>query len=193
MTIEPGAYIEHPEMFSAGDHVRIGRGFYSQGMPRVQIDSRVTFYPWCFVQGEGEIFIDEGVTLYPNTYMSTGHASGQIWIGKRSHLAMGCALYGGRGLTVGEYCNIAAHVVLSTVQHDTRVHHQPMALAPKDGGQITIGDDVWIGANATVTPGVTLARGSIVAAGAVVTRDTETYGIYAGVPARLLRFRQPAT
>ena len=56
---------------------------------------------------------------------------------------------------------------------------------------IVIGDKVWIGANATVLPGVTIGKGAIVAAGAVVTRDVPPNTIVAGVPARVVREIRP--
>lgn len=52
---------------------------------------------------------------------------------------------------------------------------------------VTIGDGCWIGTNATILPGVTVAEGCIIAAGAVVTKDTTSDGLYAGVPARRIR------
>lgn len=52
---------------------------------------------------------------------------------------------------------------------------------------IVIGDKVWIGANATVLPGVTIGKGAIVAAGAVVHRDVPPFTVVGGVPARILR------
>lgn len=52
-----------------------------------------------------------------------------------------------------------------------------------------IEDDVWIGANAIVLPGVRIGRGSIVAAGSVVTRDVGQFTIVGGNPARLIRHR----
>lgn len=53
--------------------------------------------------------------------------------------------------------------------------------------QVVIGDGCWIGANATILPGVTVAPGCVVAAGAVVTKDTTPDGLYAGVPARRVK------
>ncbi|NED96367.1 hypothetical protein G1H11_13735 [Phytoactinopolyspora alkaliphila] len=67
-----------------------------------------------------------------------------------------------------------------------------MVLSPSTGRPVSIADDVWIGATATVTPGTFVAEGCIIGAGAVVTRDTEPYGIYGGVPARRLREREIA-
>ncbi|SDU63360.1 hypothetical protein [Jiangella alkaliphila] len=191
VVIDDDVRIERPELLRVGDNVRIGRGFHCQGDVRMTVGANVTFHPWCFVQGAGEVGVEEGVEFFPSTYISTGDAQGRIRIGRRTHFAAGCALYGKHGLTIGAYCNIAAHVVLSTVQHDPRRHPEPMALAPQDGGPITLADDVWIGANATVTPRTAVARGCIVGAGAVLTRDTEPYGVYGGVPARRLRERVP--
>lgn len=56
---------------------------------------------------------------------------------------------------------------------------------------VTISDDVWIGRNAVVLPGVTIGRGAIVGAGAVVTRSVPDFAIVAGVPAKIVRFRVP--
>lgn len=57
------------------------------------------------------------------------------------------------------------------------------------GDRTTIGNDVWIGAAALILKGVTIGDGAVVAAGAVVTRDVPPYGIVAGNPARLIRYR----
>jgi acetyltransferase-like isoleucine patch superfamily enzyme len=54
----------------------------------------------------------------------------------------------------------------------------------RDRDGIVIDDDVWIGAHASVLDGVRIARGCVIGAGAVVTKSTEPYGVYAGVPAK---------
>jgi acetyltransferase-like isoleucine patch superfamily enzyme len=55
--------------------------------------------------------------------------------------------------------------------------------------QITIQDDVWIGARAIILSGITVGKGSVVAAGAVVTKNVEPFSVVAGVPARLISKR----
>lgn len=54
---------------------------------------------------------------------------------------------------------------------------------------IVIGNDVWIGFGVQIMPGVTIADGCVLGAGAVVTKSTTPYGVYAGVPARLVKHR----
>ncbi|NDG42684.1 MAG: acyltransferase, partial [Betaproteobacteria bacterium] len=54
---------------------------------------------------------------------------------------------------------------------------------------ITIGDDVWIGANCTITRGVSIGQGAVIGANSVVTESVPPMAIVAGVPARLIRFR----
>ena len=52
-----------------------------------------------------------------------------------------------------------------------------------------IESDVWVGANAIIMSGVRIGRGSIVAAGSIVTRNLESYGVYAGIPAVKIKDR----
>lgn len=54
---------------------------------------------------------------------------------------------------------------------------------------VFIGNDVWIGANAILLPGVHIGNGAIIAAGAVVAHDVEPYAIVGGVPAKLIKYR----
>lgn len=55
--------------------------------------------------------------------------------------------------------------------------------------RITIGNDVWLGANVIITNGANIGNGVIAGAGAVITKDVPDYAIVAGVPARIIRYR----
>jgi serine acetyltransferase len=91
----------------------------------------------------------------------------------------------GAELRIGDYCLIAQNVSLIATGHgyarrDQLIAHQP--LPDKEG--LTIGDDVWIGVNAVLLPGITIGTGAVIAAGSVVTQDVPPYAIVAGAPAR---------
>ena len=108
---------------------------------------------------------------------------------------------------VGRFCSIARDVQLGTGSHPatgTVAMHPIFYLArPEKGWTLVdqdrfqdyqptrVGHDVWIGAKVIVRDGVTIGDGAIVGAGAVVVKPLEPYGVYAGSPARLLRFRFP--
>ncbi|MBL8909997.1 MAG: acyltransferase [Archangium sp.] len=95
---------------------------------------------------------------------------------------------GAVGITIGDGTRIASGAVLYAFDHamsrERTIREQPV----KSIG-ITIGRDVWIGANAGVTDGVRIGDGAVVAMGAVVTHDVEPYAIVGGVPARVIGVR----
>ena len=59
-----------------------------------------------------------------------------------------------------------------------------------DEKNIEIGNDVWIGYGVQIMPGVKIADGCVIGAGAVVTKSTEPYCVYAGIPARKIGIRE---
>jgi acetyltransferase-like isoleucine patch superfamily enzyme len=192
--IAPDAHIEHPEVIEVGDNVTFMRGFSMIGRPqRCRIGSHVTFYPNCFVQGSSSrLLVGDHVEFFPGTYISLGDwESSFVEIGHHCHFAPNCVLYGWGGLRIGPYCNIAAHTVFATVGHHDEITDRPMALTGEKAGPITLEEDVWVSANVTITANTTIAKGCVIGANAVVTRDTEPMGLYAGVPARRLRDRGP--
>ena len=69
---------------------------------------------------------------------------------------------------------------------------QNISVQPWDEQRIgrTLGDDVWIGANSVILPGVTIGRGAVIGAGAVVTKSMPSYSVVGGVPARMIRNRK---
>ncbi len=190
VVIDDNVYIEHPETLEVGDNVRFDRGFYMQDAPTLQIGSNVRFYPNCFLQGRGRVTVADHVDFFPSTYISTGSEKSFIEIGHHSHFAPSCILYGWGGLKIGPHCNIAAHCVFATIGHDPVIRDKPMALVPGVTGPITLIEDVWLGANVTITANVTIDRGCIIGANAVLTKSTTPYGLYVGVPAHRLRDRR---
>ena len=104
------------------------------------------------------------------------------------------------GVTFGRYCSIADSVRIFTRNHPiSAISMHPILYNPKLGlkeiitlpfGELNIEDDVWIGHNATVLPGVKfIGRGSVIGAGSIVTHDVPAYAVIAGNPARLIKMR----
>lgn len=102
-----------------------------------------------------------------------------IVIGNGVAVGDGTVLDGRAGLIIKDRVNISSDVVILTMQHD----HRSRSF---DGtrGPVVIEEYVWLGVRSIVLPGVTITKGCVIAAGAIITRDTEPYGVYAGVPAR---------
>lgn len=92
--------------------------------------------------------------------------------------------------TIGNYVMIAPNVALYATSHVFDRLDIPMVLQGKTTEQAcVIEDNVWIGRNAVIMPGIRIGTGSIVGAGAVVTKNIEPNSIVGGVPAKLLKKR----
>jgi acetyltransferase-like isoleucine patch superfamily enzyme len=91
-------------------------------------------------------------------------------------------------ITVGNDCMFALRVTVSTATHD-------YAGTPMNSRTLTkpvvIGNDVWLGVGATVLPGITIGDGAVIGAHALVTKDVPPRAIVVGVPARVLKYRDP--
>lgn len=128
-----------------------------------------------------DVVLDEGVVL--DTW------GGSIRIGARTFLGPHAVVYGHGGVQIGEDCLISMHARILSSEHaipgrEDRIRWKPDALKPT-----AIADDVWIGAGATILGGCRLGQGAVVGAGAVVTGNLPEYAVAAGVPARVIRYR----
>jgi maltose O-acetyltransferase len=104
----------------------------------------------------------------------------KIYLGERNVINWGCILDGRKFIIrTGHDVSIGPEATILTLGHDP----QSPAFADR-GGDVIIGDHVWIAYRAVILPGVTIGEGAVVAAGAVVTRDVEPFAIVAGVPAK---------
>lgn len=124
--------------------------------------------------------IDPSVTLLPPFYVDYGK---NIRLGKGCWIQQGCTFFDRGGITLGNGVFIAPKVNLITINHDP----DPENRSATYGRPIVIEDNVWIGINATVLPGVTIGYGSIVGANSVVTHDVPPYTVVGGNPARPIK------
>lgn len=88
-------------------------------------------------------------------------------------------------VTIGNHVMIAPHTLITTIGHPLSPAKRRKSLGVT--APVKIGNDVWIGSNVTILPGVTLGNNVVVAAGAVVTKDVPDNSLVGGVPARLLK------
>lgn len=115
-----------------------------------------------------------------------------VSVGDNCYLGTGVQLYPwNERITLGNNVLLAAGVRMITRKHGFADVERPMSEQGYTNAPIIVEDDVWIGFQAVILPGVTIGRGSIVGAGAVVTKDVEPYSVVGGVPAHLIRTRTP--
>lgn len=106
-----------------------------------------------------------------------------VGLGSRNHF--GCA----GGITIGDNTIFGSYVTLHSENHLFSDLEKPIRMQGVSHKGIIIGEDCWIGAKSTILDGTTIGKGCIVGAGAVVTGKFPDYSIIAGVPARIIRYR----
>jgi galactoside O-acetyltransferase len=125
--------------------------------------------------------VGEAFTLIPPFYADHGP---NITVGHAVFIGPNCSFTGHAPIDIADEVMIAHKVNLVTSGHPVEPgrRREYITAAP-----ISLGPNVWIGAAATVLPGVRIGEGSVVAAGAVVTRDVAPATLVAGVPAQVVR------
>jgi len=110
----------------------------------------------------------------------------KIIIGTNFYMNAGCHILG--NIIMGNDVQIGPKTVIWGRDHglskDKLIREQPHNKQP-----ITIGNDVWIGANVTIIKGVNIGNGAVIGAGSVVTKDIPDYGIAVGNPAETIKYR----
>lgn len=125
--------------------------------------------------------LDERFMLIPPFSTDCGL---NIAIGRNVFINQGCHFMDMGGISIGDDVMIGPKVNLVSAGHPTDPAQRRNGIVTKP---IVIGNNVWIGAAATILPGVTIGDNAVVAAGAVVSRNVPANTIAAGVPARVLK------
>lgn len=119
------------------------------------------------------------------TITGGGDLYARLSIGEACWFNVGCFLNLGADIVIGHQVAVGHQVMFLT---DTHAIGSPLRRAGElTARPIQIEDGAWLGARATILPGVTVGTGAVVAAGAVVTKSVPPHGLVGGVPARLLR------
>lgn len=141
--------------------------------------------------GQGGIYFQSGCWLNDGVEMS---AINQVVIGRGATLQRNVTIKG--QICLGVNCLLAPNVFISSTSHipGMSIREQESRLSQEEflriyNRPVVIGDDVWIGVNGVVMPGVRVGAHAIIGANAVVTKDVPEGAIVAGVPARILSYR----
>jgi acetyltransferase-like isoleucine patch superfamily enzyme len=134
------------------------------------------------------LFLASGKNLYiyPNVYIIFSH---KIKTGNRVAINTNTYIDGGGGIDIGNDVMIGPNCVLSSREHSFKRSDSPMIDQPIEVGKITIGDNVWVGANVFMKRNINVGTGSIIAAGSMVTKDVPKGTIFGGVPGKVIRYR----
>lgn len=185
-----------PRLFGSwGKGTIIGRNVIIRHPHRIRLDRSVVVDDAACLDGISEA--DDSIVIGARTMVGTGTKlaakMGAIRIGENCGFGAGITVHSSvkGSVTFGNNVLIAGHCYIGGGQyHMDRTDIPMVEQGHVENMHLTIGDNAWIGANATIINGITIGRDAIVAAGAVVTKDVPDFALVAGVPAKVLRIRE---
>ncbi|SDZ54194.1 DapH/DapD/GlmU-related protein [Herbiconiux ginsengi] len=182
--------IHDPELLARGERV-LGPEFRAMN-ERVRevtaLTSRLNLLPFDDEAGKATLFAEilgrplpQRVTIYPPFY--TDHGRG-LELAERVFINQGCTFLDFAGIRLGEGVMIGPKATFITMGHPVDPVERRQYLT---GAPIDVAENVWIGAGATILPGVTIGRDAVIAAGAIVADDVPPSSLVAGPKATVLR------
>jgi acetyltransferase-like isoleucine patch superfamily enzyme len=152
------------------------------------LTSRLNVLPFDDEEGKARLFeqilgrpLLPQVTIYPPFFTDHGL---HLDLGERVFVNQNCTFLDYAGIRLGDRVLVAPRVTFITVGHPVDTDDRKVWLT---GGPIDVHENVWIGAGATILPGVTIGRDAVVAAGAVVTDDVPPRSLVTGPRADVRR------
>ena len=119
------------------------------------------------------------------SFSCINNAVGDVVIGDYTRIGIHNTIIG--PVTIGSHVNLAQGITVTALNHNFENTNERIDLQGVTTKQVVINNDVWIGANAVILPGVTIGRHAVVAAGAVVTTDVPENTVVGGVPAKIIK------
>lgn len=164
---------EHALMHEISESARkitaeLNSGYRTQGQIRALM---------CRLTGKD---VDASFGMFPPFYADYGR---NIKLGKGVFINSGCCFQDQGGIEIGDGALIGQQVVIATLNHPLEAADRQSMLPQK----VVIGKNVWVGAHATILPGVTIGDNSVIGAGAVVNRDIPADCVAVGVPAKVVK------
>ena len=169
-----------------------------RGQARPRLWVRLFVNPFIHKKGKNIIIrYNTRLDLFPFNKFSIGSNSivedfstinngvGDVSIGNNAGIGLSNVIIG--PVYIGNYVMLAQHIVISGLNHGYEDVNTPPRLQKVVTKQITIEDNVWIGANCVITAGVTIGKHAIIGAGSVVTKNVPGYSVAVGNPARVIK------
>ena len=119
------------------------------------------------------------------SFACINNAVGDVMIGDHTRIGLHNTIIG--PVLIGSHVNLAQGITVTALNHNFEDFEKRIDEQGVSTSTVIIEDDIWIGANAVVLPGVTIGHHSVVAAGAVVTKDVPPHSLVAGVPAKIIK------
>ena len=119
------------------------------------------------------------------SFACINNAVGDVMIGDHTRIGLHNTIIG--PVIIGSHVNLAQGITVTALNHNFENSKKRIDEQGVSTSAVVIEDDIWIGANAVILPGVTIGHHSVVAAGAVVTKDVPPHSLVAGVPAKVIK------
>lgn len=119
------------------------------------------------------------------SFACINNAVGDVIIGNHTRIGLHNTIIG--PVIIGSHVNLAQGITITALNHnfdDSEKNIDQQGISTKE---VVLEDDIWVGANAVILPGVTIGKHAVVAAGAIVTKDVPPHSLVAGVPAKVIR------
>jgi maltose O-acetyltransferase len=131
-------------------------------------------------------YCGKDVILYSSCYIIMPQ---EMEIGDNSSIAPYTTVYATYGVKIGKNCLISSNCGISSYNHIPNSPNRPQQRNEdfRFSKPVSIGDNVWIGMNSCILPGVTIGNNSIVGSGSVVTKNIPSNEIWVGNPARFIK------
>ena len=128
----------------------------------------------------------KGIVIYPGVWITPGR---NFVVEDNVDLAKDVLITTSGGVFIGARTLVGYRTQILSSNHSIPPIGQPFPISGDLHLPVKIMNDVWIGANCVITPGVTIEEGAVIAAGSVVTKNVSANAIVGGVPAKLIRYR----
>ena len=119
------------------------------------------------------------------SFACINNAVGDVIIGDHTRIGLHNTIIG--PVDIGNHVNLAQGITVTALNHNFSDTNKRIDVQGVSTNPVTIEDDVWVGANAVILPGVTIGEHCVVAAGAVVTKDVPPHSLVAGIPAKVIK------